>query len=156
MKRLLVIGVAALIYGMTLAGCGDDAGFEAVIIPMSAGGSVSGPPLTSFTINGPVMFKVQKSANDDTPVPGVEITLYVGSTNAGGVMFRDPAFLTLAGNGLVWNTNTDDQGVVQVFPVWTFGLCPGTEDLPGSASVTAVISADVEAFVMTTTLDCTP
>jgi hypothetical protein len=104
-----------------------------------------------------VIFKVQRTADDPTPVPDVDITLDVGGSNVSGIFFADPNFSALAGDGFHWKTRTDDQGVVMVYPVFTFGVCGGaTEDIEGFGGVTATIAADQEVFSVTTTLDCTP
>ncbi|MEW6324071.1 MAG: hypothetical protein AB1515_01645 [Nitrospirota bacterium] len=156
MKRFLAVALTTLLYGFGLAGCGDDAGFEAIIVVVTGDLDVALIGPGSFGVAGGVLFKVQRAADDPTPVPNVKMTLYADGANGFTTMFLDPGGTVPAGNGFVYSTATNDEGVVHVFPTVTTSACPGTTDFEGEGNISAVISTDQQAWVGSFTVDCSP
>jgi hypothetical protein len=156
-KMLLTVMVIGLLYGIDLAGCGNDAGFEAVIVmPTDGTADVGGLPAT---IALPVQVKVQKSSSDTTPVPDVSISLFPVAAGATTYFFSDPLFTTMVADStgglasVVWHTTTDNTGVVMVYVLaGVGGVCPTS--FSAAFGVTAIISADEKSFNDAITVAC--
>jgi hypothetical protein len=110
---------------------------------------------------------VQKTSTDPTPVPDAEITIFVGGGSGLPQICQDdnldfsvfpPALCAVpAGDGFVWQTTTDDQGVVRVFPIMTTNDCgTSTVDIGGNLNISAVISANQDSWIALFSIDCSP
>jgi hypothetical protein len=165
MKRLLTAIMIMLFYGSGLTGCGTEAGSDAIVLLESTPpAGVTGPEGATFNAAGdiqssfgniPVLFRVEKSDADTTPVPDANIALDISGSTAVGIMYTDAANTHVAGNGGHWETTTDDQGQVTVYPAWTFlGCGSATENIEGGVTLTASISASQVEYVFKATLSC--
>jgi hypothetical protein len=159
MKRLLTVMMIGLLYGIGLAGCGNDAGFEAVLVmPADVTDTVGVLPAS---IARPVQVKVQKSSSDPTPVPDVSITLFPVAAGVTTYFFSAPTFaissLVMDSSGVLapvlWHTTTDNVGVVMVYVLAGIGgTCPTS--FSAASGVTAIISADEQSFNDAITIAC--
>jgi hypothetical protein len=157
MKKFLVIGLVAMLFGVGAVSCGNDAGFEAIItLPddIDFGSVVNGQGVTT---TGPVLIKVQKSTDDTTPVPDANITIFaggIGIDNLTPIMYTDALLLNIAGNGFTWKTKTDDAGTVRVFPAVVTDCGAVTTNIAGNVNLQVVIAADSQTWTGTFSLTC--
>lgn len=165
MKRLLTAITIMLLSGFGLAGCGTETSSDAIVlVETTPPAGVSGPEGATFNAVGdivsssgniPVVFKVEKSDSDDTPVPGADIALDISGSTAFGIMYRNAPNTNVAGNGGHWETVTSKEGTVTVYPTWTFFDCgAATESIDGAVTLTATISASQVEYVFPATLVC--
>ena len=162
MKRLLGLLVASLLGGAALWGCGNDAGFQAVVVIDQTPPTFTVAPGSSVGVTGPIQIKVQKSLSDATPVPFAKISIYGGGASVGpyfngtdlGYLWKDQFASKLAGNGFQWNTQTDEAGALQIFLYGTADLCVSTTDITGGLSLSAVVAASTGSFDIPVTITC--
>jgi hypothetical protein len=163
MKRLMMImALGVLLPGLFSCGSSGQAGFEAVVVVPSDESDAEVGPGTTLASLAPVLIKVVKSGQEATPIPDARITIFGGGFAAGpcipcpesGFLYKDQSLTVLAGDGFVWKTSTDDNGVVRVFLAGTTDLCATTTDLKGAISVEAVISSDEQTYSMPFTVKC--
>jgi hypothetical protein len=159
-KFLIVIGVG-LFCLVAMTSCGSDTGPDAIIKLLTADvdyGTVA--PLSTWTTVGPVSLQVQKSSDDTTPVPDATVKLYIGGVSIDTtlfppLLFTNSSFTKPPGGAQVLSLSTDDNGTVNVFPVFTVFDCSGTTgSITGNVYVTAVIGADQQTWNGTFTVDC--
>jgi hypothetical protein len=159
MKKLLVITLIGLLSCTGLVSCGTDAGFEAVLVVLTADldyGTVA-PSSGPWGVVGGVVILVQKSATDITPVPNANVTLFMGGINTAVPtgMFLDAARTIPPGGATLMNAQADNNGALQIFPGTTVFDCTGTAgQVLASATITAVISDDVKSWKAKFVVDC--
>jgi hypothetical protein len=151
-----IAGLAGLALAASVAGCGNSADANAVIVlPEDTDWGLL-VPSGSYRPVFPVQVQVQKSSGDTTPVPGAEITVQVGGINLSGAtmdVYRDG---TLVATGVTtWTGDADQFGTITVDPQGTTTACGGsTSDLDGTLSVGAWISRDARSWTATFSISC--
>jgi len=146
-------GLLGLLLLLGAAGCGGSAAStEAVIYVDAADADWSLPDDYGDGVNTiapaqPILILVQKSADDTTPVAGVNITLLVGGVAVAGAGLFDPATGVQLDDGFgVLQTTTDDHGAVVVIPQGAVTGCtvvPAADaTIKGNLSVGIFISSD--------------
>ncbi|HTP41583.1 MAG TPA: hypothetical protein VML36_04110 [Nitrospiria bacterium] len=165
MKKLLVIGLLALISGVGMISCGNDAGFDAVVITPVTSVSITGNLAggEEFPLAG-MQFLVQKSSNDTTPVPGVSIKMESGAL-AGDIFLCAVPWSGISPTMIctkplaqvsILKMTTSDTGAVLVYPLLsTQNSCSGTSGtIQGEGSVSGIISTDMGTVDVTFNVDC--
>lgn len=158
------LGLAGLILLAGLSGCGHEASTEQIIFLDAADANWTLPDNYGNGINSiapvqPIMIQVQKSSDDETPVPGVDITLMAGGISIASPTIFDPVSGAVLddGTGLL-QTRTDDHGVVVILPAATVTGCTAVpaEDtsVSGNLSVGIFISSDTTAWNGNFTYTC--
>jgi len=180
----------ALLLGLILLvqSCGDDAGFDAVVIgpgdiaELETGslvgvGAIDPTPLL-FSSTGPLVFKVQRTTDDPTPVANANVRIDVGSgsnvvaflMNSSGTACYSGGILDANGDGQLSsaeilaapsdcfsvNTQTDNLGVVQfkILGAVVAGCGAGTSDITSFANAQVTASASFAVSSMPLTIKC--
>jgi hypothetical protein len=157
MRKFLVIGLVGILCGIGAVSCGNDAGFEAVLVvsnDVDFGDKANG---VGVLTTGPVIIKVQKSDADTTPVPHANVTIYGGGVGINGIfaiLYQDPLLSVIAGDGFVWKTKTDEVGTVRVFPAAVTDCGSSTTTISGNINLQVVIAADSATWTGTFNLTC--
>lgn len=170
----------------------DDASFDAVVIGPNdlAGFKFQGTgvdciasPAGDFSTTGPLVFQVQKSSTDPTPVANANVRIDVGSGGNVNPVLLDrtgttcysgspipdiicplgiPTFASPPGPDCsAVDTQTDQLGVVQfkvkgqVFFGCGTGASASTEDIATEANAQVTISAAAKGWKMPITITCT-
>jgi hypothetical protein len=159
MKRLLTVMMIGLLYGIGLAGCGNDAGVEAVLVmPTDATSTTSiSAGIGTFDVGG-LLIKVVKSTTEPTiAVPDVKIELQPFAANGTTLLYSDFLHTHLVASSALatsWKTTTDSNGTLLVYARFAAGLsCPTSTG--GEMGFTAIISADAQVWTGTLTIECT-
>jgi hypothetical protein len=162
MRKFLVIGVMGILCGIGAVSCGNDPGFEAVLVMPNDIDFGDVANATGVTTTGPVLIKVQKSDSDTTPVPHANVTIYGGGVAIDtiafpAILFRNPTLIIpddVAGDGFVWKTKTDEAGTIRVFPAALTDCGTSTAAVSGNINMQVVISADAATWTGTFNLTC--
>lgn len=173
-KRYYMGGLFCLI--LLLQGCGNDASFDALLLPATATSSGctfpkgSPGPFSCQTV-GPVQFHVVRSANDSTPVANANVRIDIGNSVGDGVLLLDPTGKTcfngepippdpsvdpIPSGCLSLNTRTDNLGVVQ-FQVLTDpikGCGAVITDITSNTYAQVTIAASSATWQMAHTIKC--
>jgi len=163
--RRIAAGLSGLALLAGLASCsGNEASTEAVLFVGSedANWTLSdnyGDGVNTIGPIQPILIQVQKSVDDPTPVPGVDITVLVGGIAIGAASVLDPVSGAVLDNGFgVLQTQTDDHGTLIVLPVGTVTGCvvPPAEDasISGNISLGIFISGDSASWNGNFTYTC--
>ncbi len=158
--------VLLLVLILLLQNCGNDTSFDAVVVAPADSegctfdGTVSPGPFSCRT-NGPLVFKVEKSSTDTTPVADANVRIDIGNSAGEGVQLLNSAgtacyFGSTIGSGnpdcFSVETQTDNLGVLQ-FQVLTgpiSGCGGGTTDITGGDTFAQVTtSASFATWKMT-------
>jgi len=163
-KGRITAGLCASLLALTLTGCGDQASDADSIIFIDAadaswtlpdnwgGGSIS-PAL-------PVPIQVHYANGNTTPVAGADITVLVGGIGITTAEVFDPVTGVQLSVGGVYQTVTDDHGLLIVDPAGSVPACPaiaaGGKDLTfsGNLSVAVYIARDANAWNADFTYTC--
>jgi len=164
MKKFLIIGLLALISGVGMISCGNDAGFEAVVVTPVTSVSITGNLAGGEQVPlGGMQFLVQKSSTDTTPVPGVSIKMEAGAH--GGDFFLcavpwagiSPTMVCTKPLALVsiLKMTTSDTGAVLVYPLVQAQSCSGTSGtIQGDGTISGIISTNMGVVDVTFNVDC--
>jgi len=166
---------------LILQSCGNDASFDAVILPETqtstgctfTGTGVTGPildlssnPVYCQTV-GAVQFHVQRTATDTTPVGDADVRIDIGNSVGDGVLLLnsdgtacfnggDPTAIPTPSDCLSLDTKTDKFGVIS-FKVRTTpinGCGAGTSNITSSTFVQVTISNSHATWQMDNTITC--
>jgi len=164
MGRRVALGLSTLVLLAGLSGCGNEASTDAVIFVNAADSNWTLPDDYGNGINTigpiqPVQILVQKSADDPTPIAGVDVTILAGGVAVTNASVLDPVTGAVLDNGAgVFQTQTDDHGAVTVLPIGivTGCLAPPTADasITGNISLGIFISSDSAAWNGNFTYTC--
>ncbi len=157
--------VLGLILISGLFGCGGkDAGTDAVIAVDAADANWTLPDNYGNGVNTiapiqPILIQVQKSVDDPTPIPGVDITVLVGGIAISAAAVLDPVTSAVLDNGFgVLQTQTDDHGSLVVLPIGTVTGCTvvpaADENISGNLSLGIFISSDSASWNGNFTYTC--
>jgi hypothetical protein len=149
-------GLVGLALAASVAGCGNSADADAVIVlPEDTDWGLLNPS-GSYRPVFPVQVQIQKSSSDTDPVPGAEITVQVGGINLSGAtmdVYRDGALV--AAGVTTWTGEADQFGTITVDPQGTTTACgASTSDLDGTLSVGAWISRDARSWTAPFSISC--
>jgi hypothetical protein len=164
MGRRVALGLSTLVLLAGLSGCGHEASTDAVIFVNAADANWTLPDDYGNGVNSlapvqPVQILVQKSSDDPTPVPGVEITILAGGVSVASASVLDPVTGAVLDNGAgVYQTRTDDHGAVIVEPWALVTGClvqPAADaSISGNLSLGIFISSDSAAWNGNFTYTC--
>ena len=183
----LVLLLGLILLFQSCSNSTDDASFNAVVIgpadltgfELNAVGVGFIDPPAGFSTTGPLVFRVQKSSTDPTPVANANVRIDVGSgsnviallldktgTSCYNGSSIDPTPLTpfdltdlfsiTAPDCFSVDTQTDQFGVVQFKIVGEvfFGCGASTTDIKSSANTQVTISASFDTTSMPITIKC--
>ena len=173
-KRYSIVLLLGLIFLLQSCG-GNDASFDAIVVGPEDPGAcdfagtpgATTPTFFCTTVNA-LQFKVQKSADDPTPVANANVRIDAGGVNTSGVFLLDPNDITnttcLDGSSISspgpgcfsFFTKTNNLGAVPLFRARAnIPNCgSSTGDIKATSSATVTISASFATVTQDITVTC--